>query len=304
MSGSSDIRGAVRFTLRQLEVFLTVARFESVSRAARALGMSQSAASGSLGDLESQFDVQLFDRIGKRLVLSELGRAVRPSAEALEGRARELETQLSNQSGVGPIRVGATLSIGNYLTGPLLAGFLARHPGARVAFEIANTAEIARKVKNFELDIGLIEGELEDAELELTGFREDELSVFCAPGHAFAKRRALRDADLLAADWIVREAGSGTRQTFERAMHGLLPELRMVLELSQTEAIKSAVKAGLGVGCVSRLALEEEFRFGTLVRCRVPGRDFRRQFYVVLRRDKYLSPAIREWLALARGTRA
>jgi DNA-binding transcriptional LysR family regulator len=200
--------------------------------------------------------------------------------------------------------VGATLSIGNYLTGPLLAGFLARHPGARVAFEIANTAEIARKVKNFELDIGLIEGELEDAELELTGFREDELSVFCAPGHAFAKRRALRDADLLAADWIVREAGSGTRQTFERAMHGLLPELRMVLELSQTEAIKSAVKAGLGVGCVSRLALEEEFRFGTLVRCRVPGRDFRRQFYVVLRRDKYLSPAIREWLALARGTRA
>ncbi len=290
----------MRFSLRQLEVFLSVARFQSVSRAARELGMSQSAASGSLGDLESQFDVQLFDRVGKRLVLSELGRAVRPAAEALEGQARELETRLSNQSGVGPIRVGATLSIGNYLTAPLLARFLERHPGAQVSVEIANTVEIARKVKNFELDLGLIEGELEDPDLEQTSFREDELCVFCAPEHPFAKLRALRDRHLLEADWIVRETGSGTRQTFERSMHGILPELRIVLELQQTEAIKSAVKAGLGVGCVSRIALEQEFRFGTLTRCRVPGRDFRRHFYVVLRRDKYLSPAIREWVALAR----
>jgi len=291
----------MRFTLRQLEVFLSVARFQSVSRAALELGMSQSAASGSLADLESQFDVQLFDRVGKRLVLSELGRAVRPGAEALEGQARELETRLANQSGIGPIRVGATLSVGNYVTPPLLARFLERHPGAKVGVEIANTAEIARQVKNFELDLGLIEGELEDPELELTSFREDELCVFCAPGHAFAERRTLGDRQLLSAAWIVREAGSGTRQAFERSMHGILPELRIVLELQQTEAIKNAVKAGLGVGCVSRIALEEEFRFGTLVPCRVPNRDFRRQFYVVLRRDKYRSPAVREWIALAEG---
>jgi len=291
----------MRFTLRQLEVFLSVARFQSVSRAALELGISQSAASGSLADLESQFDVQLFDRVGKRLVLSELGRAVRPGAEALEGQARELETRLANQSGIGPIRVGATLSVGNYVTPPLLARFLERHPGAKVGVEIANTAEIARQVKNFELDLGLIEGELEDPELELTSFREDELCVFCAPGHAFAERRTLGDRQLLSAAWIVREAGSGTRQAFERSMHGILPELRIVLELQQTEAIKNAVKAGLGVGCVSRIALEEEFRFGTLVPCRVPNRDFRRQFYVVLRRDKYRSPAVREWIALAEG---
>jgi DNA-binding transcriptional LysR family regulator len=299
--GFSDKRESMRYTLRQLEVFLSVARFESVSRAAEELGMSQSAASGSLSDLESQFGVQLFDRVGKRLVLSELGRAVRPGAEALEGQARELETRLANQSGIGPIRVGATLSVGNYVTPPLLARFLERHPGAKVGVEIANTAEIARKVKNFELDLGLIEGELEDPELELTSFREDELCVFCAPGHPFAERRTLGERQLLAAAWIVREAGSGTRQAFERSMHGILPDLRIVLELQQTEAIKNAVKAGLGVGCVSRIALDEEFRFGTLIPCRVPNRDFRRQFYVVLRRDKYRSPAVREWIALAEG---
>src|SRR5690242_10372695 len=149
--GLSDIIRSVRFTLRQLEVFLAVARFETVSRAARELGMSQSAASGSLADLESQFDVQLFDRVGKRLTLSELGRQVRPSAESLDGQARELETRLANRDEIGPLRVGATLSIGNYALAPLLARFLKLHPTAKITIDIANTAEIARQVKNFEL---------------------------------------------------------------------------------------------------------------------------------------------------------
>jgi DNA-binding transcriptional LysR family regulator len=288
----------MRFTLRQLEVFLAVARFESVSRAAGELFMSQSAVSGSLGDLEKQFDVQLFDRVGKRLVLSELGRTLRPKAAALEEQARELETRLANQAEVGLLRVGATLSIGNYLTAPLIARFLERHPAARVTLDIANTAEIAHKVENFELDVGLIEGEIEHRDLEMTRFREDELCVFSAPDHPFARRRALRERELTSAAWIVRERGSGTRQAFEHSMHGILPELRILLELQHTEAIKSAVKAGLGLGCVSRIALDDEFRAGTLVPCRVPDRDFRRYFYLVLRRDKYRSAAIREWVAL------
>lgn len=290
----------MRFTLRQLEVFLAVARSESVSRAARELGMSQSAVSGSLADLERQFEIQLFTRVGKRLELSELGRTLRPRAEALMEQARDLENRLASQSDIGPLSVGATLSIGNYVLAPLLARYLHDHPDARVSLEIANTAEIARKVHNFEIDVGLIEGELYDPELEVTRWREDELTVFCAPNHPFAKRRALRDRDLLQASWIVREPGSGTRQAFEHAMHGLLPELNIALELQHTEAIKSAVKAGLGLGCVSRVALEEEFAAKTLVPCRVPERDFRRYFYFVLHRKKYRSPAIRKWLALVR----
>jgi DNA-binding transcriptional LysR family regulator len=291
----------MRYTLRQLEVFLAVARCESVSQAAHALGMSQSAVSGSLADLERQFEIQLFNRVGKRLELSELGRVLRPRAEALEEQARDLENRFASQSDVGPLRVGATLSIGNYLTAPLLARFLREHPEARVTLEIANTAEIARKVHNFEIDIGLIEGELQDPELEVTRWREDELSVFCAPDHPYAKKRALNDRDLRRVKWIIREPGSGTRQAFEHAMHGLLPDLEILLELQHTEAIKSAVKAGLGLGCVSRVALEDEFKAKTLVPCRVPERDFRRYFYFVLHRKKYLSPAIRKWLALSRA---
>jgi DNA-binding transcriptional LysR family regulator len=290
----------MRFTLRQLEVFLAVARSESVSRAAEQLAMSQSAVSSALADLEQQFDLLLFDRIGKRLQLGGLGLSLRPRAEALLEQARALEHGLSNRSEVGALRVGATLTIGNYVAVPLMARFMREHPGARVSLDVANTEEIARKVSNFEIDVGLVEGELQEAELEVTRWCDDELVVFCAPSHPFAKRRALRDDDLRNAAWIVRERGSGTRQAFDLAMHGILPELQIALELQHTEAIKSAVEAGLGVGCVSRIAVEDAFRHGSLVPCKAQHRDFRRQFYFVLHRRKYRSAGVQRWLELCR----
>ncbi len=295
--GISDMR----FTLRQLQVFLAVARSESVSRAARELSMSQSAVSGALADLESQFEIQLFDRIGKRLELSELGRSMRARAEALHEQASEFEGQLSKQSDMGLLRVGATLTIGNYLVVPLMARFMREQAGARITLHVANTVEIARRVSNFELDLALVEGELQQPELEVTRWCDDDLVVFCAPQHPFARKRTLSDDDLRQGAWIVREPGSGTRQAFDHAMHGLLPELHLELELQHTEAIKSAVGAGLGVGCVSRLALAEEFRHRSLLPCRVPQRDFRRHFYFVVHRKKYRSPAIRSFLELCRS---
>jgi DNA-binding transcriptional LysR family regulator len=291
----------MRFTLRQLEVFLAVARGESVIRAAEELAMSQSAVSSALADLEQQFDIRLFDRIGKRLQLSHLGRALRPRAEALQAQAIGLEEAFAQHNDVGHLRVGATLTIGNYVTVPLMAQFMREHPGARVSLEIANTHEIARKVANFEIDVGLVEGELQQPELELRRWCQDELIVFCAPDHPFAKKRALTDADLKAAQWIVREPGSGTRQAFDHALHGLLHEITIALELQHTEAIKSAVVAGLGVGCVSRIAVADEIRHGTLHACAVPSRDFRRHFFFVLHKHKYQSASIQRWLDLCKS---
>ncbi len=294
----------MRYTLRQLEVFLAVASHESVSRAAESLAMSQSAVSGALADLERQFDIQLFERLGKRLQLSGLGRSLRAQAEALHEQARELESQLASHDAVGRLRVGATLSIGNHLLVPEIARFMREHPAARVTLDVANTAEIARRVLNFEIDIGLIEGELQEPELEVSRWRPDELVVFCAPNHPLAKQRALSDLDLIQTSWIVREPGSGTRQAFERAMHGILSDLKIVLELQHTEAIKGAVQAGLGLGCVSRVALEDEFRYGTLVPCHVPQRDFHRWFYVVLHQRKYQSAAVLGFLRQIRASEA
>lgn len=290
----------MRYTLRQLEVFLAVARHDSVSRAGKELGLSQSAVSEALSELERQFSLHLFERRGKRLELSELGRSVRPAAEALYAQARELEAELAQQTRVGTVRIGATLSIGDYLLPPLMARFMREQPGARVTLHVANTEEIGRKVLNFELDVGLVEGELLDPELEVTRWRPDELVVFCAPSHPFAKKRQLTDRDLTSARWIVREPGSGTRQAFERALHGILADLDVALELQHTEAVMSAVKAGLGVGCLSRIALADALAHRTLIGCSVPKRDFRRHFFFVLHKRTYRSAGVRAWLELCR----
>jgi DNA-binding transcriptional LysR family regulator len=290
----------MRYTLRQLEVFLAVARGESVSRAAEALHMSQSAVSGALADLERQFSVRLFDRVGKRLQLSALGRSLRARAEATLDQAQALERALEARQDVGRLRIGATLTIGNHLAVPLMARFARENEGAALTLSVANTEEIARQVANFEIDVGLVEGELAHPELEITAWRDDELVVFCAPDHPFARKRRLGDDDLRAAAWIVREQGSGTRQTFDRAMRGILPQLQIALSLQHTEAIVGAVEAGLGIGCLSRIALEDPFRRGTLVPCRVPHRDFRRQFFFLLHRQKYRGSGVERWLDLCR----
>ncbi|MEH6652447.1 MAG: LysR family transcriptional regulator [Motiliproteus sp.] len=288
----------MKYSLRQLEIFLAIAHHDNISRAAESLSMSQSAASGALRDLEHQFDIQLFDRIGKRLKINELGRLLRPRAEALLDQARGLELDMHNHQRVGQLKIGATLTIGNYVAVGLMAAYMADHPGAKLELQVANTSTIAARVANFDLDIGLIEGEIQHSELDIIPWRDDELVVFCAPSHPLASKRQIGDTDLRAATWILREPGSGTRQTFDRALHGLLPELKVLLQLEQTEAIKRAVGEGLGLGCLSHIALQESFDQNTLVPLRVAGRDFSRQFYLIINQHKYRSAGIEHWIEL------
>ena len=289
----------MKYSFRQLEVFLAAAHFQNITRAAESLAMSQSAASSALKELESQFDIQLFDRVGKRLQLNELGRLYRPKAESLLAQTTELEQAFSKHSEVGALKVGATLTIGNYLAVGVMAKYMNTPTRPKVSLEVANTSSIARRVRDFELDIGLIEGELQSPELEVIPWREDELTVFCSPSHPLARKQALTDEDLRQAVWIMREPGSGTRQSFERGMHGLLPDLNILLELEHTEAIKRAVEAALGIGCLSKVVLVDAFKRGSLVPLSVPDyRKFDRQFYFILHKQKYRSAGIARWMSL------
>ena len=291
----------MKYSFRQLEVFLAAANFQNITRAAESLAMSQSAASSALKELENQFDIQLFDRVGKRLQLNELGRLYRPKVEAVLAQAKELEQAFSKHTEVGALKVGATLTIGNYLAVGVMAQYMNTPTHPRVSLEVANTSTIARRVKDFELDIGLIEGELHATELEVLPWRGDELVVFCSPEHPLASKTSLTDDDLREATWIMREQGSGTRQSFERGMHGLLSDLNVLLELEHTEAIKRAVETNLGIGCLSEVVLEDAFRRGSLVPLKVPEhRQFDRQFYFILHKQKYRSAGIDAWMELCR----
>ncbi|MFC3152946.1 LysR family transcriptional regulator [Litoribrevibacter euphylliae] len=292
----------MRYTFRQLEVFLAAAHFQNITKAADSLSMSQSAASSALKDIESQFDLPLFDRIGKRLQLNEQGRLIRPKAEQLIEQAKELERIMAQHKDAGHLKVGATLTIGNYLAVSTMAEMMQEQPDAEVSLSVANTSEIGQKVLNFEIDIGLIEGELQHQDLDVIPWREDELVVFCSPDHPFADQLQLNDRQLKDAEWILREGGSGTRQAFDRAMHGVLPEIQVKLELQHTEAIKRAVSANLGIGCLSRVALEDAFKRGSLIPLPVPHRDFSRKFYFVIHKQKYRSAGIERWMELCRSS--
>ncbi|WP_148252468.1 LysR family transcriptional regulator [Aidingimonas lacisalsi] len=290
----------MRYTLRQLEVFVAVAQYESVSRAARALALSQSAASTALAELERQFDCQLLDRIGKRLKLNALGFQILPKAVALLDRGEEIEELLRGQRGIGSLDVGATLTIGNYLATLLISDFLQRYPESRVQLQVRNTRVVIERVIQHELDVGLIEGDCQDDDVVLQPWVEDELVVFCSPDHPVAKAGKLEMDRLLRENWIMREQGSGTRLTLEHAMRHRRGRFNILLELEHTEGIKRAVESGIGIGCVSRLALRDAFRRGSLVPIDTPELDLRRQFSFIWHRHKYLTTGMREFLRLCR----
>lgn len=290
----------MRYTLRQLEVFLAVAHEQNLTKAANQLSMSQSAASSALKELEERYDIQLFDRIGKRLQLNEHGQFVRNKAEALLAQAEELDRTLLKHAEAGPINVGATLSIGNYLAVRLIAKYMESFPDSYVSLHVANTHDIVEKVLNYELDVGLIEGDINHHDLSVSPWRTDELAIFCRPEHPLAaiqqQQGFISKEDIIDAKWIMREPGSGTRQAFERVMHGLFPQLLIVLELQHTEAIKRAVEAGMGIGCLSSITLEDAFKRGSLVHLQLPNWSFERQLYLIVRKQKYLSTGIKSWL--------
>ena len=267
----------MKYTLRQLEIFVAVSRAESVSRAAEFLCLSQSATSTSLGEFERQFGVQLFDRIGKSLSINKAGKNLLPNAVELLDRAKEIESKLLGLAGCGEMHIGATLTIGNYLANLLVANYLKEYPESNISLQVHNTKTIVQQVANHELDLGMIEGDCNHSDLHVEPWVADELAIFCAPKHPLAKKKIVHLDELLKEAWILREKGSGTRETFDRAFKD--KNLNIRLELEHTEAIKRAVESGLGIGCISRLALKDAFRRGSLVPLDVPSIKLNRFFY-------------------------
>jgi DNA-binding transcriptional LysR family regulator len=290
----------MKYSLRQLEIFVAISRTESVSRAAEALALSQSATSTALSELERQFDLQLFDRVGKSLRINETGRQLLPRAVELLDRAHEIEALLQGHAGFGYMKIGATLTVGNYLATLLVARYLQEHPESRIQLQVHNTSTIVQQIVNHELDLGLIEGDTHHPDIEVQPWIADELVVFSAPDHPLAKVGNISIEQLLQQPWILREKGSGTRETFDRALRNNHSQLNIRLELEHTEAIKRAVESGLGIGCISRLALKDAFRRGSLVPLATPDLNLGRYFYFLWHKQKYQTTGMREFISMCK----
>lgn len=290
----------MRLTLRQLHVFTCIAQQQNVSKAAKHLAMSQSAASTALKELELSYNCKLFDRAGKRLIINALGLELLPRALALLEQAQSVEALLSDNHGFGSLSVGATMTIGNYLATLLIGHFMQQHPDCKVRLHVHNTEQIVQKITRYQLDLGLIEGHYHDSNIIAEPWIADELVVFCAPQHPLAQQGHARLSELSNEAWIVREQGSGTRLAFEQAFlpHQYKPNIR--LELEHTEGIKRAVESSLGIGCISRLALRDAFRRGSLVAIETPELNLTRQFTFIWHKHKYQTDAMHEFLTRCR----
>lgn len=287
----------VRITLKQIEVFVAVVQENGVTRAAATIGLTQAAASMALAELERQLGAPLFDRVGRRLVLNEDGRSLYPKAVELIERAQELEGFLAPDQRAADLRLGASSTVGNYVLPQLMGEFLAASPHTRLRLEVNNTRRILDAVRRFQIDIGFVEGPCLDPEIEAIRWREDELTICAAPGHPLAQQAVLAPADLRRYEWILREPGSGTREVVDQLLEQQLGQVRLFMELGNTEAIKRAVESGMGISCLPKIALREAVERGRLVCLPTPFLRLTRRFHILLHRQKYRTTGIERFLA-------
>lgn len=296
MTSKTDQKDSrLRLHLRQLEVFVATAQEGSTRAAADRVARSQSAASAALADLEAALGVLLFDRVGRRLLLNENGRALLPRARRLLDEAAAIEAMFQASAHTAQLNVAASFTIGEYLLPELVAQWTQLHPASRVRLRIANTHDVIAAVAAFEVDIGFIEGPQTHPDLITHAWRRDELVLVAAPDHALASRVATA-RQLAQATWIVREPGSGTRQATDHWLLAHLDRLDVAFELGSTEAIKRLVAAGAGLGCLSRQAAASALDEGWLVELRHRLPVGQRQLAMVVHRDKQLGPAAQDFM--------
>ncbi|MFA5326812.1 MAG: selenium metabolism-associated LysR family transcriptional regulator [Prolixibacteraceae bacterium] len=269
----------------RLRVFRSVAHNLSFTKAANELYITQPAVTKHIKELESEFEIKLFDRIGNKIHLTQAGQIFHHYADSIVALHNELNFELHQLSGTyeGNLRIGASTTISQYVIPPMLAKFHQRYPEINLSLVNGNTEFIEQQLLDSNIDIGIVEGKPGNHDIRYSPFQDDELFVFTA-----AQNRKIPESvsneELLNLPLVLRERGSGTLEIIEKNLQNqhISPKvLNVIMFLGSTEAIKSFVKTGNGAGIVSRFAIEPELSGGIFRRIDTPGLHFDRQFYFV-----------------------
>lgn len=285
--------------LEWLRSFLTVAELQGFTKAARVLHLSQPAISTHVKELEENLGVRLFEQLGGRVRLSRSGEAAAREARKLLDGVRSFRDAVveTEQAVKGTLALGASTTPGNYLLPAVMGRFEKRYPEAKTTLAIGNSAEILERLTANEVDLGLVGIAPHGGDFVHRVFAQDEIVLFAAAGHRLAGKRRLQPADLAGERIVRREADSATRGLgdawFTRRS---LPITTM--ELDSPETVKRAVAAGLGIGILSRFAIDWELQSKRLALLRMPGFPIRRPLYLAYLRQKRLTPAMKAFLEL------
>ncbi|MCO5066628.1 MAG: LysR substrate-binding domain-containing protein [Rhizobiaceae bacterium] len=289
-------------TLEQLRVFIAVAELEHMTRAARELNLTQSAASSAIAALEARYATKLFDRVGRNIALTPAGRLFLSEARAVMARAKAAELVLADLAGlkVGSLSIAASQTVGNYWLPEIVQRFHSLYPGISISLTIGNTATVASLVVEGEANIGFAEGDIDQPTLTVEQVAQDELALVVASDHPWAALKDFRTLDLSTTQWVTRETGSGTRAVLSAVLSDLgidLDRLGGALTLPSNEAVRSAVEAGAGAAVLSRRVVENSIKAGWLkaLDYRLPSR----RFVMVRHRARYATAVEAEFARLA-----
>jgi DNA-binding transcriptional LysR family regulator len=288
---------------RRLQVFYTVARHLSFTKAAEQLFMTQPAVTFQIKQLEEQFSARLFERSHGKISLTPAGRLVMEYAGRILGLSEEMETRVAELNGTmsGPLLLGASTTIAEFILPRILGEFKVEHPQVHAHLTVGNSETIESRVADHALDLGLIESPSHLPALATEVCCEDELVLICQPVHRFAKAAAVKAQDLAGEPFVSRELGSGTREFMDQYLRScdVAPEdLNMVMELGSPEAIKGVVETGLGVSIVSHATVVKELKLGTLAAVRLAPRLIR-TFSIVQSREKFRSRLLTTFIEFA-----
>lgn len=279
-------------SFRQLRVFQAVAQHLSHTRASEELNLTQPAVSMQIRLLEEEVGLPLFEKLGKQICLTEAGRELYQYSRTIFAELEEAEAVLQSLRGLnrGTLNIAVASTV-NYFAPRLLAVFHRRFPGIRLSLEVTNRQSLIRLLQSNELDLALMGQPPEQLDLDAEAFMDNPLVVIAPPDHPLTGERQIPLERLAQETFVIREPGSGTRAAMERYFAERGVKLQTGMQMTRNEAIKQAVRAGLGLSLVSGLTIELELETGRLAVLDVVGFPLRRRWYLVHRQGKRLSPA-------------
>ena len=275
-----------KLTLRQMEIFLNVVREGHLTNVAKGMGLSQSAISMAIKELEKILGNPLFDRINKKLILNEMGRSFQKEIAPIIKKINDIEYEFKNTVNKGMVRVGASTTVVDYMMPPIICSYMNNYPDVKVALKEGNTKNIVELIKEGKLDVGFIEGMVNDSDIikEIIGI--DELVVVTTDTEL--SKECFIDS-IQSRKWVLREEGSGTREVFLDYVKDKVDHINIFLELGHTESIKSLLMNHQCLTCISKIAVRNEIETDKLIRIPLKNFECKRHFFMIYHKDKYKS---------------
>ena len=286
-------------TLRHLRIFAAVCRCGSVTKAAAMLHIAQPSVSLAIRELEEYYQITLFDRISRKLYITEQGERLLKYATHITSLFNEMEESIQSVSEYEPLHIGSSITIANSFLCDFLAQYQQNYPKRNCQVLIETSAMLESKILNNELDLAMVEGIPTHPSIEKLPFFQDELVILCANEHPFTKHEHLSFADLLQEPFMLRERSSGTRAVIDSILQLYNMNVTPIWESASTRALVKGVQRGFGISILPYQMVKEDLQNQSIQRLYVEDINLQREYFIIYHHNKYVTPAMQDFINIA-----